>query len=227
MHEQRTASLRWGPRFLRDLVNAPDLATAAAHLASAGVPVFPCVPGGKRPLTVHGFQDASIDPGIVTAWWDRRPDANIGVPTGVLGGIDVVDVTFTRAVLGSPRSTRPCVLGSSRLGLPGAHTAGGLHAAPAPTSLAQQPTNGASVPESVGSGSQLARHEGRCVIPRRSSNRGLEATLTLRTESNALGKSPGADWDLQTWSVNPQDVRSGFRRSEGVAGCDTSCYAVV
>lgn len=92
LHDQRSASLRWGPRLLRDLVNAPDLTTAAAHLACAGVPVFPCVPGGKRPLTVHGFQDASIDRGVVTAWWGRHPDANIGVPTGVLGGIDVVDV---------------------------------------------------------------------------------------------------------------------------------------
>lgn len=117
MHDQRSASLRWGPRLLRDLVNAPDLTTAAAHLASAGVPVFPCVPGGKRPLTVHGFQDASIDRGVVTAWWGRHPDANIGVPTGVLGGTDGSMLTFTRAVLGSPRSTRPGGLGSSRAGL--------------------------------------------------------------------------------------------------------------
>lgn len=92
LHDQRSTSLRWGPRLLRDVVAAPDLATAAAHLACAGVPVFPCAPGGKPPLTVHGFQDASIDRGIVTAWWGRHPDANIGVPTGVLGGIDVVDV---------------------------------------------------------------------------------------------------------------------------------------
>ncbi|MBD4580751.1 DNA primase, partial [Xanthomonas citri pv. citri] len=35
---------------------------AARELAAAGVPVFPCVPGGKRPLTEHGFHDATTDP---------------------------------------------------------------------------------------------------------------------------------------------------------------------
>ena len=73
-------------------MNAPDLATAAHHLGAAGVPVFPCVPGGKRPLTAHGFRDASTRPGIISEWWRRQPDANIGVPTGAVGGIDVVDV---------------------------------------------------------------------------------------------------------------------------------------
>lgn len=38
------------------------LAQAAARLTAAGVPVFPCVSGGKRPLTEHGFHEASTDP---------------------------------------------------------------------------------------------------------------------------------------------------------------------
>jgi hypothetical protein len=68
------------------------LPQAAARLAEAGAPVFPCVPGEKRPLTRHGFQEASVDLAQVAAWWRRWPSANIGVPTGTPSGVDVVDV---------------------------------------------------------------------------------------------------------------------------------------
>jgi hypothetical protein len=56
-----------------------------------GVPVFPCVPGGKTPLAHNGFHDATTDPDAITAWWTRYPNANIATPTGS-PGIDVLDV---------------------------------------------------------------------------------------------------------------------------------------
>ena len=37
------------------------LQAACAHYAQLGYRVFPCIPGGKAPLTPHGFQDASAD----------------------------------------------------------------------------------------------------------------------------------------------------------------------
>ncbi|MFT4083198.1 MAG: bifunctional DNA primase/polymerase [Nocardioides sp.] len=61
-------------------------------IAAAGVPVFPCVPGGKQPATEHGFHDATTDPQRAVAWWRRWPEANIGVPTGAASGLVVVDV---------------------------------------------------------------------------------------------------------------------------------------
>jgi hypothetical protein len=61
-------------------------------LARRDVPVFPCVPGRKQPLTTHGFQDATADVSTVQAWWRRWPDANLGIPTGTQSGVDVVDV---------------------------------------------------------------------------------------------------------------------------------------
>jgi len=69
-----------------------DAGWAAARLAGLGVPVFPCAPGAKRPLTRHGFLDATADVGQVRAWWRRWPGANLGVPTGPVSGLDVVDV---------------------------------------------------------------------------------------------------------------------------------------
>jgi hypothetical protein len=56
--------------------------TAALKLARKGVPVFPCSPRDKRPLTASGFKDATVDPDIIHLWWTEHPDALIGVPTG-------------------------------------------------------------------------------------------------------------------------------------------------
>jgi len=67
-------------------------AEAASTLACGGLPVFPCVPGGKTPLTRHGFLDATTDLHQLSAWWTQWSEANIGVPTGPMSGIDVVDV---------------------------------------------------------------------------------------------------------------------------------------
>jgi hypothetical protein len=74
----------------------PDapLPVAARALAEAGVPVFPCVPGGKNPLIRdgHGFHDATTNLRQVASWWRQAPEANIGVPTGRASGVAVVDV---------------------------------------------------------------------------------------------------------------------------------------
>lgn len=60
---------------------AAPLLEWAQWYAEQGWPVFPCK--GKAPLTLHGFQDASIDPFDIGAWWQQWPDANIGSPAGV------------------------------------------------------------------------------------------------------------------------------------------------
>ncbi len=69
---------------------AAVLATAL-RLADAGIAVFPCVPGAKRPLTAHGMLDASTDPDQIRRWWRRTPTANLAIPTGP-GSVDVLDV---------------------------------------------------------------------------------------------------------------------------------------
>ena len=98
------------PRLLATAVvhaaTAPDLPTAALTLAAAGVPVFPCVPGGKQPLTNRGFHDASADQQQVTSWWRRWPDANLALPTGAASGVDVVDVDVHAGGSGYPAFER-------------------------------------------------------------------------------------------------------------------------
>ena len=57
-----------------------------------GQRVFPCYPNNKNPLTDHGYKDASLDQNVVDDWWDRYPDANIGLVTGKQANLVVVDV---------------------------------------------------------------------------------------------------------------------------------------
>lgn len=51
-----------------------------------------CPSVGKHPRTEHGLADVTTDQEVITAWWRRWPDANVGIVTGGVSGIDVVDV---------------------------------------------------------------------------------------------------------------------------------------
>jgi len=59
-----------------------DLQATAISLAESGVSVLPLEPGKKRPLgrlVHHGHKDASYDVKVVKRWWEREPEANIGI----------------------------------------------------------------------------------------------------------------------------------------------------
>jgi hypothetical protein len=68
-----------------------SLARAAAELAEAGYHLHPLRARAKVPATRRGFKDATRDAGQVVRWWDRMPDANIGVACGA-SGIVVLDI---------------------------------------------------------------------------------------------------------------------------------------
>lgn len=86
-----------------------DLTAWALAYARQGWPVFPlhtwrasraccscgrpdCGSPAKHPLLRHGVLEASADPAQVLAWWTRWPGANIGVATGVVSGVWVLDI---------------------------------------------------------------------------------------------------------------------------------------
>jgi len=65
---------------------------AALRAIERGIPVFPLVPGGKRPLTPRGFRDATVERSTVEFWWGKaHPAANLGMPTGRPSGTFVLD----------------------------------------------------------------------------------------------------------------------------------------
>jgi Bifunctional DNA primase/polymerase, N-terminal/Primase C terminal 1 (PriCT-1) len=85
-----------------------ELLAAALTLAAEGRPVLPthtpdaegccscgrprCPNVGKHPRTRNGLIDATTDRVIVDRWWDRWPDANVAMRTGVESGVIVLDV---------------------------------------------------------------------------------------------------------------------------------------
>lgn len=65
----------------------------ALEYIEAGIPVFPCLPGSKKPMAESsGFKDATVDPDQIERWWTGCPKANIGIPTGQASGLIVIDV---------------------------------------------------------------------------------------------------------------------------------------
>lgn len=69
---------------------------------SKRAPVFPCrradqtdqdgrVLRAKSPLTRNGFKDATQDEAQIRRWWAAHPEALVGVPTGSITGLVVID----------------------------------------------------------------------------------------------------------------------------------------
>ena len=76
--------------------NGPDVNMGAAakwYAEELRWPVFPIVARGKKPLSQHGFQNATTDLEDIAYWWNKWPDANIATATGHNGcGYDVIDI---------------------------------------------------------------------------------------------------------------------------------------
>lgn len=51
-----------------------------------------CSSPGKHPIVKHGVKDASKDENIITIWWQSYPNANIGIATGKISNLVVLDI---------------------------------------------------------------------------------------------------------------------------------------
>jgi hypothetical protein len=51
-----------------------------------------CSSPGKHPRTEHGLKDASTDRETIERWWGEWPDANVGIRTGAVSGLVVLDI---------------------------------------------------------------------------------------------------------------------------------------
>ena len=68
-----------------------NLDAAIKYATKYGFAVFPVVAHTKRPITPHGCKDAKKDVGAIKARWKRHPDASIGIATGSISQLIVID----------------------------------------------------------------------------------------------------------------------------------------
>ena len=68
------------------------LLESALNYAALGWCVIPIAPQGKTPLIRDWPKQASCDPDQIAGWWHQWPDANVGIVTGQLSGLFVLDV---------------------------------------------------------------------------------------------------------------------------------------
>jgi hypothetical protein len=85
-------SKQYAPKGAAKPKDNPSL-TAALHYASRGWAVFPLAPRTKVPFKgSHGFKDATTDATMIRAWWMEHPDANIGIATGEVSNLTIIDI---------------------------------------------------------------------------------------------------------------------------------------
>jgi len=72
----------------------------ALAYAARGWAVIPLERRGKTPLNPNGSKGASRSPLQITEWWERWPNANVGIATGKGSGLLVVDLDGAEGVLG-------------------------------------------------------------------------------------------------------------------------------
>ena len=97
------------------MVTRPHLDDALGY-AARGWQVFPlhspldgqcscgkldCQSPAKHPRTPNGLLDATTDVDTIANWWDTWPESNIGIRTGEVSGIVVVDIDAAKGGLES------------------------------------------------------------------------------------------------------------------------------
>lgn len=87
---------------------SPACLTAAIRYANEGFCIVPiawttqtrrcscrrpdCTAPGKHPIISGWRREASKDPNLITRWWHRWPDAGVGIATGKISNLVVIDI---------------------------------------------------------------------------------------------------------------------------------------
>lgn len=108
-------------------MSATAIETAARSYLTRGWSVIPIVPREKRPLVKwEDYQRRQASDGELDRWFTRWPDANVGIVTGAVSGLVVLDVdpghggTASLAALETEHGTLPATV-SARTGGGGRH----------------------------------------------------------------------------------------------------------
>jgi hypothetical protein len=101
----KRASLSSSPPFPKHSLIASALAYAAQgwHVLPLHTPdaagICSCIAGadcgkntGKHPRVPNGLHDATTREATIREWWQRWPSANVGIRTGTISGLLVIDI---------------------------------------------------------------------------------------------------------------------------------------
>ncbi len=192
-------------------------AEAALEYAGRGLPVFPCQ-ANKRPLIENGFHRATVESSQIEAWWRRRPQALIGVPTGRASGLVVLDIDVK-----DPRAYGFDTLADLGLSIlpstPMVHTAsGGLHVYFA--AIATEIRNSVGK-HGLGPGLDVRGEGGYVIAPSPSSGYAWDPYYNLKTVALLpapawLAHRPGRDRSSTATRLNPQAILD--RACENIRG---------
>lgn len=73
-------------------ITSINMDAATAYTQMLGWHIFPIHYKSKVPVTKNGFKDATNNIEQIKKWWTEYPNANIGLPTGKINDIIVIDV---------------------------------------------------------------------------------------------------------------------------------------
>lgn len=148
-----------------------------------------CPSVGKHPRTPHGLTDASSDPDVIRQWWDKWPDANIGVRTGF--GFDVIDLDGGDAIdrwrdWTAAIGNQPELLGIALSG----RTTGGLHLYTNGGGMKTVPSGKRGLPQGV----EIKAVGGYVVAPGSLHMSGQRYRWANEFGAEILGTTAWADW---------------------------------
>lgn len=152
---------------------------------------------GKHPRTRNGLNDASTDAEQIWQWWQRWPDANIGVRTG--GGVVLLDIDADKEGYESLQSLE-AALGALPHTLCARTGGGGEHR------YFREPA-GTAIPNSVGrlgKGLDVRGERGYAVAP--PSRHASGAFYTFLDETAEMAELPAA-WIAETTRRDPTTLR--------------------
>ena len=85
-----------------------------------------CSSPAKHPRVERGLHDATTDPAVITRWWARWPQANVGIRTGKCSDLVVVDIDPAHGGMDALRALE-CELGPLPTTTTVTTGSGGLH----------------------------------------------------------------------------------------------------
>lgn len=83
---------------INKILETDNFLDVAMFYAQNNIKTFPVKKQGKSPLCSKGFKSATMDKVVLQEWHNKFPNCNVGIPTGQINNIFVVDVDGEKGI---------------------------------------------------------------------------------------------------------------------------------